>query len=95
MEGLPGPVVRCEACATSAPALKTCKWRSGGARRFVLCDSCWEPISGAVWIVPGPGAVFGTCRGCGSWHSLRDLAERALGGKYNAPSGICADCRYT
>jgi hypothetical protein len=84
--------VHCDSCGIEAMALKTCRHRIGGEQTFVLCDSCHAPIAGAVWIVPGPGAASSACRGCGGWYSLRDLAERALGGKYNAPSGICADC---
>jgi hypothetical protein len=49
-------------------------------------------MRGAVWVVPGPVACFGSCTRCGSWHSVRDLAERAGGGKQGAPSGICTRC---
>jgi hypothetical protein len=43
-------------------------------------------------VVPSEAAASGSCRGCGAWYSLRDLAERALGGKWNAPSGLCPSC---
>jgi hypothetical protein len=84
--------VRCDSCGFEAAVLKSCRWRVVGEQTFVLCDSCHAPIAAVVWIVPGPGPCFGTCRGCGSWFSVRNLAERALGGKYNAPSGICPGC---
>src|SRR3712207_6188145 len=67
--------VLCHSCGAEAVTLKTCRYRTGGEQTFVLCDRCYAPIAGAVWIVPGPVACFGTCRSCGSWHSLRDLGE--------------------
>ncbi len=83
--------MRCEGCGLVAPAMKTVRWRSG-ARTFVLCDPCYSPIRGALWIVPGLVAVHGVCRGCGSWRSLGDLADVTLGGKRGAPSGRCTSC---
>ena len=83
----------CEACGVSAPALKTCRWRTGGERRFVLCDSCWEPISGSVWIVRGRVPVWGFCSGCSEWFSVRELAElRPSGWKWDSPTGLCRSC---
>ena len=82
----------CARCGTAAPALKTCRWRAGGKRMFALCDACHAPIAGAVWIVAGPAAVFGSCRRCGGWFSLRVLAEVSGGGKQAAPAGICHHC---
>jgi hypothetical protein len=82
----------CTRCGVSAPALKTCRWRAGAKRVFALCDECHAGIAGAVWIVPGSAPCFGTCRGCGEWVSVRDLAERTGGGRQGAPSGICCHC---
>ena len=81
----------CEGCGSAAPAMKTCRWRTG-ERTFVLCDPCWEPVRGALWIIPGVVAVHGVCRGCGSWFSLRELADVTLGGRRGAPSGTCTSC---
>ena len=84
--------MRCSRCGVEAPALKTCRWRTGGRRRFVLCGECYTPIAGVVWIVPGPVPCFGTCRRCGEWVSVREISERTGGGKWDAPSGVCAAC---
>jgi hypothetical protein len=83
--------VICEGCGLKAPALKTCRWRTGD-RRFTLCDSCWEPLISSVWIVAGRVPAHGKCGVCGGWFSLRDLLEISPGGKYDAPSGICSEC---
>jgi hypothetical protein len=84
--------VRCNQCGTSAPALKTCRWRGIGEQLFALCDGCWHPLHATVWVVPGPVACFGSCTRCGGWFSVRDLAERTGGGKQGAPSGVCRGC---
>jgi hypothetical protein len=83
--------MRCEGCGFEAPALKTVRWKTGD-RRFVLCDPCWLAIRGSVWIVVGPTLVFGKCRGCSHWFSLRDLSGRRPGGRWDSPEGICAGC---
>jgi hypothetical protein len=83
--------VRCATCGHEEAALKTVRPRSGGAS-FVLCDRHWQPVAGRVWIVPGPGPCFGTCRRCGSWFALRELADRTGGGRQGAPTGICPAC---
>ncbi len=83
----------CESCGTSAPALKTVRWRTGGERRFVLCDPCWLQLSGSVWIVPGPVPAHGFCSGCSEWFSVRELSERRPSGwKWDSPSGVCRAC---
>jgi len=82
----------CSRCQQEAPALKTVRWRDRHGSRFALCDPCHAPIAGAVMIVPGPVVCFGTCRRCRAWASIRDLAERTGGGKWDAPSGVCARC---
>jgi hypothetical protein len=84
--------VRCSACGMDAPVLKTCRWRTSSERTFALCDPCWLPIRGAVWVVPGPVACFGSCTRCGLWFSVRELAECTGGGKQGAPSGVCRSC---
>jgi hypothetical protein len=62
-----------------------------GARSVVLKTCRWR--AGAVWIVPGPHVVFGVCRGCGGWFSLRDLFEgTGGGGKWGSSTGVCQDC---
>ena len=81
----------CEGCGTSAPALKTVRWRTG-ERRFCLCDDCWEPVWESVWIVVGPTPVFGKCRGCSHWFSLRDLSGRRPGGRWDSLEGLCLAC---
>ncbi len=83
--------MRCEGCGAEAPALKTVRWRTG-ERRFALCDTCWEPVSGSVWIVAGPFPVFGKCRLCGEWFSVNDLSGLAGGGRWDSPTGICSGC---
>ena len=84
----------CARCGAAAPALKTCRWRkrAEGGRTFALCDGCHAPIAGAVWIVPGPVICFGTCRRCAEWFPVGVLSERAVGGKWDAPSGLCRTC---
>jgi hypothetical protein len=84
--------MRCDRCGAVAPALKTCRWRSGVGRPFALCDPCYAPLAAAVWIVPGPVPCFGACRACGSWVSVRELGEASGGGRRGAPSGICGGC---
>ncbi len=84
--------MRCDRCGHTAPALKTVCWRRDHQTRFALCDSCWEPLAAAVWVIPGLAACFGTCRGCAEWFSVRELEDRTGGGKRDAPSGICARC---
>jgi len=84
--------VRCLGCGH--PALKTVRWRRGVAKRaFNLCDRCYPPLAGSVWLVRGPVSVFGVCRGCGEWLSVRDLAETTPGGKWDALLGSCPGCR--
>jgi hypothetical protein len=85
--------VVCDRCGASASVLKTCRWRSGSGRTFVLCDGCHAPISGAVWIVPGRVPAHGFCSGCSEWFSVRDLVELRSGGwKWDSPSGLCPEC---
>jgi hypothetical protein len=57
-----------------ARVLKTCRRRDRAEQLFALCNSCWLPISGSVWVVPGLVACFGTCSRCGAWCSVRELA---------------------
>ena len=71
--------------------MKTVRPRSGGAS-FVLCDGCYAPLSRWVWIIPGYIAVWGRCRGCGSWESVRDLRDAKPGGGHGAMVGTCPDC---
>ncbi len=82
----------CSRCGFESPALKTCKWRGSDWPRFVVCDPCYEPISGESWIVPGWLAVWGVCVSCRRWRSVRDLASPKPGGKGDAPGGICPGC---
>ncbi len=84
--------MECEGCGASAPSLKTVRWRKG-ERRFALCDPCWIPLAGSLWVVGGPVPVHGKCRGCAHWFSLRDLSEIRPGGKWDAPSGLCLGCQ--
>ncbi len=84
--------MKCEGCGAEAPALKTVRWKTG-ERRFALCDPCWEPVSGSVWVVPGPVPCFGLCRGCSRWFRVSELAELVpAGGKWSAPGGLCGGC---
>ena len=82
----------CDRCGVVAAALKTAKWRDRNGGPFALCNPCWHPIRDAVWILPGPVPCFGTCRSCGEWASVRALADRTGGGKWDAPSGLCQTC---
>ncbi len=84
--------MRCEGCGLKAPALKTVRWRTE-ERCFVLCDICHTPLCEVVWIVAGVAPVHGKCRGCEDWFSLRELEDLRPGGKWDAPSGVCASCR--
>jgi hypothetical protein len=59
---------------------------------FGLCESCWRSVAERVWIVPGLVACSGSCKLCGSWVPVRELAEASGGGKWDAPSGLCAGC---
>jgi len=84
--------VVCARCGAAAAVLKTARWRDRNGGPFALCDPCWRPIAGAVWIVPGPVICFGTCRRCGEWASVRDLLGAKPGGKWSAPTGTCVTC---
>jgi hypothetical protein len=72
--------------------MKTVRPRSGGASPFPLCNRCYPALARWVWIVPGPLACFGTCSRCGSWVSVRDLADAKPGGRQSAPTGRCQAC---
>ncbi len=83
----------CEACGRTAPALKTVRWKTGGGRKFVLCDGCYAPLAGSVWITRGRVPVHGFCPGCSGWYSVRELAElRPSAWKWDAPLGRCRGC---
>ncbi len=85
--------MRCEGCGVEALAFKTVRWRKGVARRkFALCDGCYYGLAASVWIVRGPRPVWGQCRGCGEWFSVRELEDRVGGGRWDSPSGICPSC---
>jgi hypothetical protein len=86
----------CEGCGVVAPALKTVRWRSG-ERRFVLCDPCWGPMRGAMWVVPGDFTVTARCDACGAYLNPRELVPetRRPGGGYKRDviaSGLCRGC---
>ncbi len=82
----------CDKCGTVEVALKSVICRDDRERRGVLCSACFSPLADRLWIVPGPFVVFGKCSGCADWFSLRELADRKPGGKWSAPSGVCAGC---
>ncbi len=85
--------MRCESCGLTAPVLKAVRWRTGGEREFVLCDSCWLPVRGSVWVLCGPVPAHGFCPGCSNWFSVRELSElQPAGWKWDAPSGLCHNC---
>jgi len=84
--------VVCCKCGVSAPALKSVVCRDDRDRQGTLCGPCWLPIRELVWIVPGPFAVWGRCRSCGSWESVRDLREAKPGGGHGAMIGVCGGC---
>ncbi len=81
---------RCK-CGVEAPAFKTCRRREGEGTG-VLYDSCWLPLADRLWIVPGPVACFGRCRGCGEWFSVRELTDRKPGGGHGAMVETCTMC---
>ena len=86
----------CEGCGFEDAALKTGRWR-GGERRFVLCNPCWEPLPGTLWVVPGPFTVTARCDQCGGYLNPRELAPEARrpGGGYKRDviaSGLCREC---
>ncbi len=85
----------CEGCGAEG-WLKTVRWRNG-TRRFVLCDDCWRPISGSVWIVRGEVNVTSRCDRCHFYvHPLEIAPETARpGGGYKrdiVSSGLCLYC---
>ncbi len=84
----------CEACGYEALALKTVRWRTG-KRTFVLCDECWEPISGSLWVVPGDFSITARCDECRSYVNPSELATSYPGGATKRDiiaSGVCKDC---
>ena len=84
--------MRCDRCGATAPVLKTVRWRDHNGGPFILCDSCWLPISAAVWIVPGQVAAFGRCRHCSGWFGVRELTGLKPGGRRDAWIGTCRRC---
>jgi hypothetical protein len=86
--------MRCCKCGHEEVALKTCRRRDGDGSG-VLCDECWVPLRELVWVIPGPVAVFGKCRSCSEWFSLRELSDRSGGGKWDSTTGTCPECRGT
>lgn len=84
--------MRCDGCGAVVVVLKTAICCADRDRRGTLCDPCWLPIRELVWIVPGPAACWGRCRGCGEWFSLRRLFDRKPGGGHGAMIGTCVDC---
>lgn len=81
----------CESCGVQRLAMKTVKWKTGD-RRFTLCDECWEPISGSLWIVAGNHTVNARCDGCGDYVSLNDMAELRGGAGKRDFGGVCWGC---
>jgi hypothetical protein len=82
-------VVTCDGCGHEAPALKSVVCRADRERQGVLCASCWLPIRHRLWLIPGWLNVWGRCRGCGEWESIRDLRDIKQG---EPASGVCAGC---
>lgn len=83
----------CEGCGATGWR-KTCRWRTG-IRRFVLCDDCWRPISGSVWIVRGEVNVTSRCDLCGYYVHPEALVTSRPGGGYKrdlVSTGICGVC---
>ncbi len=72
--------------------MKTVRPRSGGAS-FLLCDPCYEPLVGSVFIVAGHLPAHGKCRCCSGWFSLRELEDLKPGGRWDAQSGLCLGCK--
>ncbi len=87
-------MMACSECGREEPALKTVYWMDEGdwADERPLCDRCHGYVADKVLIVAGPAYCWGTCRGCGEWFSVRDLSDRAGGGRYSSPSGLCVGC---
>ena len=73
--------------------MKTVRWKSG-ERKFVLCDACYAPIRGSLWIVPGKVSVVAKCLSCGTYLHPDDMASRAGGGdgKRDVLAGTCTRC---
>jgi len=82
----------CSGCGNESVALKTVVCRDDADRCGVLCGPCHEPLADWLWIVPGPFACFGRCRGCGEWFSVRELSDRKPGGGHGAMIGLCEGC---
>jgi hypothetical protein len=82
--------VVCDRCGATG-WLKTCRWRDGGEQTFVLCDGCWLPLAGAVWIIPGGSTVTARCDECDGFMNPRELAVRRALVK-EVYRGTCATC---
>jgi hypothetical protein len=73
--------------------MKTVRWRHQEAPHFALCEECWEPISGVLWILRGPVPAHGFCPSCSEWFSVRELSELSPAGwKWDSPAGLCPNC---
>lgn len=80
----------CDGCGHAAAVLKSVVCRADRERQGVLCTSCWLPLRDRLWITPGPVNVFGRCRECGGWESVRDLSDIKPG---EPVRGVCGACR--
>jgi hypothetical protein len=90
--------LKCSACGHEELALKTVRWKAAprkGARRWVICDACYEPLSGALWIVAGDFSITARCDVCHRYLNPRELVTSRPGGGYKRDviaSGLCASC---
>ncbi len=81
----------CSECGAESPAMKTVWWEEDDDV-WPLCGECYAEVADEVWIVPGAVPVFGKCRSCGEWESLRNLSDRRGGGRWDSPTGLCRGC---
>lgn len=86
--------MKCRGCGVEAAALKTVRCRDDAERIGVLCNDCYIPLAGRLWIVPGGYVVWGRCLRCLEWVSLRELRDAKPGGagRGDAPAGTCVGC---
>lgn len=87
--------MRCSGCG-AVGHFKTVRQRDAAWNEtFALCDSCWEPIRGEVWIRPGPISVTSRCDRCGHYVHPHELVTSRPGGAAKrdvVSTGICVSC---
>jgi hypothetical protein len=81
----------CEGCGVEALLMKTCRRRDGEGTG-VLCDPCYGPLAGSVWIIPGQEIAAAKCDRCSRWIHPNDMIELRRGAKWDGYGGVCQEC---